>query len=309
MPRTRITASLSRGLAGHGRGAAGAARPASATGAAGSSSGSSFTTPGRHLAQHLARGKPAVSQRGIQVFRLAVAVFAGHPVQVGLADPAHLHAQAARLLFQVLLADLDGLQPLAGVDQVLDLVARARGLDEGQPVLAGLVTRLGHDLDDVAVAQRGAQRHDAPVHLGADAGVADVGVDGVGEIDGRGVARQHDHFAARREGVDLFGVQVHLERGHELAGVLHVALPFHQVAQPGDPLVVGRRTLAALLVFPVRRDPLFGDAVHLLGADLHFERLPVRAHHGGMQGLVEVGPRNGDEIFDAAREWDATCYG
>ena len=30
--------------------------------------------------------------------------------------------------------------------------------------------------------------------------------------------------------------------------------------------------LPAFLVFPVRRDAFFGDAVHLLGADLHFER-------------------------------------
>ena len=163
---------------------------------------------------------------------------------------------------------------LAGVDDVLDLVARARGLDERQPVLAGLVAGLGHDLHDVAVAQRRAQRHDAAVHLGAHAGVADIGVDGVGEIDGRGVARQHHHFAARREGVDLLGVEVHLQGGHELARVLHVALPFHQVAQPGDALIVGRRAFAAFLVLPVRGDALLGDAVHFLGADLHFERLP-----------------------------------
>ena len=43
---------------------------------------------------------------------------------------------------------------LAGVDDVLDLVARARGLDQRQPVLAGQVAGLGHDLHDVAVAQR-----------------------------------------------------------------------------------------------------------------------------------------------------------
>ena len=180
---------------------------------------------------------------------------------------------------------------LAGVDDVLDFVARAGGLDERQPVLAGLVARLGHDLDDVAVVQRRAQRHDAAVHLGADAGLAHVGVNGVGEVDGRGVARQHDHLAARREGVDLLRVQVHLEGGHELAGVLHVALPLHQVAQPGDALVVCRRSLASFLVLPVGRDALLGDAVHLLGADLHLEGLPVRAHHRGVQRLIEVGPR------------------
>ena len=41
---------------------------------------------------------------------------------------------------------------LGGVDDVLDLVARARGLDQRQPVLAGLVAGLRQDLDDVAVA-------------------------------------------------------------------------------------------------------------------------------------------------------------
>ena len=72
------------------------------------------------------------------------------------------------------------------------------------------MTGLGHDLDDVAVAQGIAERHDAAVGLGAHAGLADIGVNGVGEIDGGGVARQHDYFAAGREGVDLLRVKVHL---------------------------------------------------------------------------------------------------
>ena len=40
--------------------------------------------------------------------------------------------------------------------------------------------------------------------------------------------------------------------------------------------------------------------MHLVGADLHFERLPVRTHHRRVQRLVEVGPRDGDEVFNAA---------
>ena len=83
-------------------------------------------------------------------------------------------------------------------------------------------------------------------------------------------------------------------------GILHVALPLHQVAQPGDALIVGRRPLAPLLVLPVRGDALLGDAVHLLGADLHLEGLPVRPHHRSVQRLVEIGPRDGDEVLDAA---------
>src|ERR1039457_3585697 len=224
----------------------------------------------------------------------------GHALETALGDFSQLYSESTGFLLQVFLADLDGLQPLAGVDDVLDLVAGLRGLDQRQPILAGQVAGLGHDLDDVAIAQRIAQRHDAAVDLGAHAGLADIGVNGVGEIDGGGVARQHDHLAARREGVDLLRVKVHLEGGHELGGVLHVVLPLDQMAQPGDALIVGRGPLLAFLVFPVRRDALLGDAVHFLGADLHFEVLAVRPHHGGMQRLVEIGAGDGDEVLDAA---------
>ena len=58
--------------------------------------------------------------------------------------------------------------------------------------------------------------------------------------------------------------------------------------------------LPALLVFPVGGDALLGDAVHLLGADLDLEGDAAGADHGGVQGLVQVRPRDGDEVLDAA---------
>ena len=255
---------------------------------------------GRQLLEDLPRGELPVAERGVQVVHLREAVLGSDALEIRLADPGQLHAHAARFLLEVLLADLDGLGPLGGVDDGADLVARPRGPHQRQPVLARHVAGLGEDLDHVAVAQCVLQRDDAAVHLRADAGVADGGVDGVGEIDGRRIARQDDHLAARREGVDLLAVQVHLEGGHELVGVPHLLDPLQQVAQPGDALVLfAAGVLAAFLVLPVRGDALLGDAVHLLGADLHFEGLPVGAHHRGVQGLIQVGARNGDEVLDA----------
>ena len=108
----------------------------------------------RHFAQNLPRGEFSIAQRGVQVLHLAVTVLARDSFQIGLGYLAELHAQAARLLVQVLLADVDGLHALAGVDDVLDFVAGARRFDERQPVFTRLVTRLGHNLHDVAVAQR-----------------------------------------------------------------------------------------------------------------------------------------------------------
>ena len=54
----------------------------------------------------------------------------------------------------------------------------------------------------------------------------------------------------------------------------------------------------------MRGDAFLRDAVHLFGANLHFEMLAVRTHDGGMQRLVEIRTRNGDEILDAA--WNRT---
>ncbi len=59
--------------------------------------------------------------------------------------------------------------------------------------------------------------------------------------------------------------------------------------------------LRAGLVLPVRGDAFLGDAVHLFGADLHFELMAAVAHHRGVQRLVAVGAGHGDEVLDAPR--------
>ena len=185
---------------------------------------------------------------------------------------------------------------------MLDLVAGARTLDEGEPVAARLVIFLRDDFDDVAGAQLGAQRHHAAVDLGAHAGVAHLGVNGVGKIDRRAVGRNHDHLPLGREGVDLVGIEVHLQAGEEFVGVGHLLLPLDELADPVEPLLVaGGHRASAGLVFPVRGDAFLGDAVHLFGADLHLELVAARAHHRGVQRLVAIGAGNGDEVLDAAR--------
>ena len=89
-----------------------------------------------------------------------------------------------------------------------------------------------HDLHLVAVMQLGAQRHDAAVDLGADAGVADLGVHGIGEIHRRCAARQGDQIALGREAEHL--VLVHLELGvlEEFLGSGCVFEDVQQFAQP-----------------------------------------------------------------------------
>ena len=53
----------------------------------------------------------------------------------------------------------------------------------------------------------------------------------------------------------------------------------------------------------MRGNPFLGDPVHFLRPDLNLEGLAVLPHDGGMQGLIEVGPGDGDVIFDPSRDW------
>ena len=88
------------------------------------------------------------------------------------------------------------------------------------------------------------QRDDLAVDLGADAAVADVGVDGVGEVERGRAGGEVLHLALRREDEDLVLEQVDLERLEELGRVL-VALGLEQLPQPGHLLLARGRPCCA----------------------------------------------------------------
>jgi len=139
---------------------------------------------GHRLLQHLACGELAVAERGVKVLDLSHAIFGRNAFEVVLLDARELHAEPAGFLFEILLADLDGALALIGVDDVLDFIARAGSFDDRKPVLAGKVAGLRKDVDNVAVAEHVAQRHDASVDLRTDAGIAHLRVHRIGEVDG-----------------------------------------------------------------------------------------------------------------------------
>ena len=114
-----------------------------------------------------------------------------------------------------------------------DLVAGAARPDQLQPVARRAALLLGgQHLDDVARLQLVVQRDDLAVDLRADAAVADVGVDGVGEVERGRAGGEVLHLALRREDEDLVLEQVDLQRLEELGRVL-LALGLDELAQPG----------------------------------------------------------------------------
>ena len=118
-----------------------------------------------------------------------------------------------------------------------------------------------------------------------------VGVNLVRKVDGRRAGGQLHDVALGRVDEHLVVEQVFPHRFQELGGVGSLALPFQQLPQPGHALF--KATLATvgagpLLVPPVRRHPVFRDTVHLVGFDLHFQRVSAVADNRGMQRLVQV---------------------
>ena len=117
----------------------------------------------------------------------------------------------------------------------------------------------GEDFDLVAILEDGAQRHHPAVDLGADRLVAEVGVDGIGEVDRGRALGQLDQLALRSEGEDPVLVHRHPGMLEQLFGALGMVEDFDQVVDPRHLEVGGR---LAFLVGPVGGEPALGLLVH-----------------------------------------------
>ena len=160
----------------------------------------------------------------------------------------------------------------------------------------------GGDLNRLAVFDPGPQRHAHPVDLGPHTGIADTGVDRIGEINRRGAARQFYHIAVGCEAEHLIGVHFKLHRFEE---ILVIGLGVELLGQLADPLggIDGKGVPAAhpVTVRPMRGDAGLGHVMHLAGADLHLHPLAVTARDGGVDRPITVGLGLADVILEPPR--------
>src|SRR5580693_5021500 len=175
-----------------------------------------------------------------------------------------------------------------------------RRLDETEPVPARRVSLVGENFDYVAADNFMAQRHHLAVHFCAHALMTDFGMHGIRKVDRRGASWHLENAPFGRERVHLDGREIDLQRGKKFSGLLQLLRPLDELAHPGDALIVVSRGRFAALVFPVSGDAFLRDAVHLLRADLDFERLATM-QDCGVERLIEIWPRHGYVIFEAAR--------
>ena len=101
-----------------------------------------------------------------------------------------------------------------------------------------------HDLDALAVLQRGVEGHQIAVNARTAAAVANVGVQAIGEIHRRCTARQIDHAALGRQHVDGVVQGGAFELLDPVGGVGHFIT---QRGIAGAPLLPCRRGVAAVV--------------------------------------------------------------
>ena len=143
-----------------------------------------------------------------------------------------------------------------------------------------------------------------PLILRADRRIADVGMDRIGEIDRGRAARQRDEPALRGEAEHLIVKQLELGVLEELLRIVaRQRLDRLPQAPVGAALADPRRVDAGspVLVDRMRGDAVFGDLVHLVGADLQLDALAAGADDGRVDRAVVVLLRRRDIVLEAPR--------
>ena len=213
-----------------------------------------------------------------------------------LTDPAECRHQQSPAELRILLAQglarraADGRSRLAGDGDALPCGRRRLALG-------------GQHVHLVAVPELRCERHLPPVDHCPHAGIADVGMHRIGKVDRRCAARQSDQTPLRREAEHLVLEQLELGMLQKFLGVVALQQRIDETAQPDIGILLRKRSVGGraiargvdpILVKRVRGHTVFGDVVHLAGADLQLDALVPGTDDGRMDRLVVVllGRRN-----------------
>ena len=112
-------------------------------------------------------------------------------------------AKPVQFLFQQPLPQGDAFLRLEVAEMVADRGASLGGRDKTQPLRIGPGPGRGNDFNRLPVLKHRLQRGQLAVDARRYAGIADIGMHGIGEIHYRGIARQLDDLAARGKDVNL----------------------------------------------------------------------------------------------------------
>src|SRR5690554_441858 len=253
----------------------------------------------RHQVSH------AITQADVtdQVIKTVHLVMADHGLALDFGNVRKLGAKAFQGTLEQGTAQLQGFCPLAGFQYVADAAAGLAGYHKAEPGWIGPGARCSNDLYRLAALQGLAQGRQVAVNTTGHRGVANVGMDGVGEIHRRCPAGQLHNPALGSKHVDFVREQVDLHVFDELHGVVgplaHFHQPFHPAVHTG--LVDAGNAGFLVLVHPVGSNTIVGDVLHFLGTDLDFN-VHMHAEQRRVQRLVAVRLGHGYVVFETARQ-------
>ena len=154
------------------------------------------------------------------------------------------------------------------------------------------------------------ERRYRTVDLGADAVVADLGMDSVGKVERRRTGTKRHDLTLGRKDKDLLIKEVDLQRMQVFLGVgdLVRRSPIERMFEPVNLVIqtlgiigLRRRRSARFLIQPVGGNAVLGLLMHLIGSNLNLERTGCGADNRRMERLVVIDLRHGDIVFKATR--------
>ena len=196
----------------------------------------------------------AVAQENIELVRSAQVVFLGDFEHfIALFEFAQIEAVISERLLEHFAPEFHRARAFLLLDEGADFGLGARALDDLEPVFGWRLSRRGDDLDRVSGFEPVLQRDDLAVDLRADAFVADVGVDGIGEIERRRTMGELSHFAFRSEDEYVFGKKVDLDGFEKFVRILKFFVPLEQALDPLDVFVAIANRICLLCISSARR--------------------------------------------------------
>lgn len=233
--------------------------------------------------------------------RIAVQCLQKKPDMTALDDLAEGRVVVPQLPLADFATEFESLFLLLLPQPVADPRSGPAGLDEVEPAATRPLVRRSDDLDDISGLQMMLEWDQTAIDLGADAVIADLGVDGVGEIDGAAADRQFLDLAAGGEGEDIRLVQFAPDAVEEFARIFDLVQRLDQLLQFAEEPGIAGADLLPFLVGPMGGNPFLGHPIHLFGTDLDLDEMAARPDNRSVHRLVVVGLGRGDEILDPPR--------
>ena len=162
-----------------------------------------------------------------------------------------------------------------------------------------------NNLNDVTIAQFIIQRNNATVNFCTYATVTYVSMNSVRKVNRTAANGQINNVTTGSEDKHFISEDIHLNCVNEVTGIVHILVPFKELAYPRQFCVktfvttASRFAAATFFITPVSSDTVFTNTVHFKGTDLNFQRLTACRKHCCMQGLIHIRFRNCYIVFKA----------